>query len=200
MNQKDLILIKAGKLFFEKGYISVLMSDIAKEMGMSKKTLYQYFSGKEELAMEVIRSYQQEMQKEVEQLINDTSIVFPDKVSLIFKYVATKLRGVNPQFIEDIRQNSQKSWVLIQEYKADAAYLRFNSLLAEGAKNGYVRSDINPSLAVMLYASALDTIMNPTYMHQVPEPLTKLLPHEPDAVYDGLVKIIFNGILNGKEQ
>lgn len=199
MNTKEQIIVKAGKLFFKKGYVSVLMADIAKEMGMSKKTLYLYFNGKEDLVQEVIKKYQQEMQFTVEQLIADTSLSFPDKASRIFKFVATRLNGLNPQFIEDIKQNSPKSWKLVQDYKADAAYLRFNALLHEGAQLGYVRDDINRSLAVMLYASALDTIVNPAFMRQVPHQLTNELPYTPDAIFDGLVDIIFKGILNDKD-
>ncbi|GAB3196437.1 AcrR family transcriptional regulator [Pontibacter aydingkolensis] len=198
MKTKEQIVVKARKLFFERGYVSVLMADIAREMGMSKKTLYQYFSGKEELVQEVIKSYQQEMQSKVEELINDDSIAFPDKASRIFKYVATRLHGLNPQFIEDIKQNSPSSWKLVQDYKTDAAYLRFNTLLKEGVQLGYVRDDVNRSLAVMLYASALDTIVNPDFMRQIPHQLTNEIPYTPDAVFDGLINIIFNGVLNGK--
>lgn len=199
MSAKELILIKARSLFFERGYVSVLMADIAKEMGMSKKTLYQHFSGKEDLVLEVIKSYQYEMQTTVEQFISDTSVTFPDKASRIFKFVATRLNGINPQFIEDIRLNSPKSWKLVQQYKTDAAYLRFNSLLQEGVELGYVRDDINLPLAVMLYASALDTIVNPSFLGQVPQQLTNQLPYTPDAIFDGLVTIIFKGIFNGKD-
>ena len=199
MHAKEQIIIKAGKLFFERGYVGVLMADIAKEMGMSKKTLYQHFSGKEELVLEVIKAFQNEMQTTVEQLISDTTISFPDKASRIFKYVATRLNGINPQFIEDIKQNSPKSWKLVQDYKTDAAYLRFNSLLKEGAKLGYIRDDINRPLAVMLYASALDSIVNPSFMRQIPIQLTNDLPYSPEAIFDGIVTIIFEGILNGKE-
>lgn len=199
MNPKERILAQARKQFFANGYTKVLMAEIAKELGMSKKTLYQYFASKDELVLEVIKVYQQEMQHTVEQLINDQSLAFPDKASQIFKYVATQLHGINPSFIEDIRLNSPKSWLLIQQYKADAAYFRFNALLADGMRNGYIKNNINRSLAVMLYASAIDTIVNPSYIRQVPQQLTNELPFSPDAIFDGLVKIIFNGILVNAE-
>ncbi|MEJ8802046.1 TetR/AcrR family transcriptional regulator [Pontibacter sp. H249] len=198
MNAKEQIVIKASNLFLRKGYVGVLMAEIAKEMGMSKKTLYQYFSSKEELVQEVIKTYQLEMQTTVEQLINDTTISFPEKASRIFKYVATRLNGLNPVFIQDIKENSPTSWKLIQTYKSQAAYLRFNSLLEEGAQLGYVRSDINRSLVVMLYANALDTIVNPEFLRQVPPQLTADLPYTPDAILDGVVNIIFKGILKEK--
>lgn len=199
MNAKDKIITTAGNLFFEKGYLNVLMADIAREAGMSKKTLYQYFTGKEELVQEVIKAYQAEMQHTVEQLIKDSSVSFPEKASRIFKFVANRLQRINPEFIEDIKLNSPKSWKLVQDYKTDAAYLRFNMLLEEGAQLGYIRQDINRPLAVVLYANALETIVNPAFLKEVPCQLANELPYTPDAMLDGLVKIIFEGILNGED-
>lgn len=49
MDPKERILEKAHELFNRYGLRSVSMDDIAAQAGMSKKTLYQYFTDKEEL-------------------------------------------------------------------------------------------------------------------------------------------------------
>mgnify|MGYP000232550865 FL=1 len=49
---KDQILIKATDMFLTLGYKSVTMDDIAAEMGISKKTIYQHFGNKDELVNE----------------------------------------------------------------------------------------------------------------------------------------------------
>lgn len=46
---EDKILEKAGEMFLNLGFKSVTMDDIANELGMSKKTLYKYFSNKASL-------------------------------------------------------------------------------------------------------------------------------------------------------
>lgn len=46
---KDDILKKATDMFLTLGFKSVTMDDIANEMGISKKTIYQHFSNKNEL-------------------------------------------------------------------------------------------------------------------------------------------------------
>ncbi|WP_439883198.1 TetR/AcrR family transcriptional regulator [Pontibacter sp. MBLB2868] len=195
---KSKIITKAKSLFFAHGYTKVLMAHIARELGMSKKTLYQYFNGKEELLNVVIEQYQIELQRGVETIMADDTLLFSEKVTQIFSYVATKLHAINPLLIDDIKENSPKSWVLIQEYKADAAFLRFNALLDEGVEKGFIRDDVNRPLAVLLYASALETILNPDFTRHMPRKLTDNMPTTPDAVFDGLVNIIFNGILNGE--
>ncbi|MBI9040083.1 TetR/AcrR family transcriptional regulator [Lutibacter sp.] len=51
---KENILQKSGEIFLKFGFKSVTMDDIANELGISKKTIYKYFSNKEELVDESI--------------------------------------------------------------------------------------------------------------------------------------------------
>src|SRR3954468_1153843 len=49
MDPKERILVKSNELFNRYGIRSVSMDDIAAQLGMSKKTLYQYYSDKDDL-------------------------------------------------------------------------------------------------------------------------------------------------------
>lgn len=49
---KDQILEKATEMFLTLGFKSVTMDDIANEMGISKKTIYQHFENKDTLVKE----------------------------------------------------------------------------------------------------------------------------------------------------
>jgi AcrR family transcriptional regulator len=49
MEVKERIQEKANELFLQYGIRSVSMDDIANALGMSKKTIYQYFADKDEL-------------------------------------------------------------------------------------------------------------------------------------------------------
>ncbi len=182
-------------MFFTYGYSKVLMAELAKRLGMSKKTLYQYFTSKEELLNVVIRQHGHEIQREVERILKDTAIAFPEKVKQIFSYVGMKLHDINPEFVRDIKLNAPSGWQQLQQHKADAAFLRFSALLDEGMIKGYIRADANRAMAVLLYASALETILNPDFTQQVPRELMSELPGDPGSVFDGLVNIIFKGIL-----
>ena len=62
MEPKERISFKAHELFMQYGIRSVSMDDIANSIGMSKKTLYQYFSDKDELVDDVVDAHIQVMQ------------------------------------------------------------------------------------------------------------------------------------------
>lgn len=66
------ILEKASKLYKQYGIRSATMEDIAAELGISKKTLYQYISDKEALIDMVLEADFSQMEKRLEKIIQQT--------------------------------------------------------------------------------------------------------------------------------
>lgn len=194
-NPKALILQEAQHQFFTHGYSKVLMADLARQLGMSKKTLYQYFRGKEELLHAVVKAYLQSLQQEVEDLLKQEEADFVQKAELVFRTVGQRFGRINGQLLNDIRKHSPSSWLLLQQYRTEAAFIRFRKLLEEGKRKGFIRQDANLTLAVLLYASALEKILDPEFIRQVPAELMQELTYTPSAVYEGLASLIFHGLL-----
>jgi AcrR family transcriptional regulator len=51
------IIESAEEMFFRYGIKSITMDDIAKQLGMSKKTIYQHFSDKDKLVESLINEH-----------------------------------------------------------------------------------------------------------------------------------------------
>ena len=70
MNDKKLEIVKSvWELYREFGIRSVTMDDVVREMGISKKTLYQYFSDKTELVMAVMDSVYEKRKNEMREVL-----------------------------------------------------------------------------------------------------------------------------------
>lgn len=54
---KDRIIKAAFKVFTEKGYHQATMDNVAKEIGVSKAALYQYYKNKRDMLNEIVLSY-----------------------------------------------------------------------------------------------------------------------------------------------
>ena len=54
IEMEETILNKASELFLAQGFKSVTMDDIANELGISKKTIYQYYTSKPDLVEKTI--------------------------------------------------------------------------------------------------------------------------------------------------
>ena len=71
MTQKENIIHHASKMFVEQGIKAVRMDDIAQELSISKRTLYELFNDKEELIYQCIRHYSEDARERRLQHVGD---------------------------------------------------------------------------------------------------------------------------------
>ena len=71
MTQRDNIIHHASKMFVEQGIKAVRMDDIAQELSISKRTLYELFGDKEELIFQSIKHYsEQARERRIKQILD----------------------------------------------------------------------------------------------------------------------------------
>ncbi|MCD6501309.1 TetR/AcrR family transcriptional regulator [bacterium] len=75
IRNKGLFLAAARELFTEKGFQRTTMEEIARRAGFSKATIYNYFTGKEQLLAELIKGV-------FSSLHRNTDEIFSEKVGL----------------------------------------------------------------------------------------------------------------------
>ncbi|MFA0964757.1 TetR/AcrR family transcriptional regulator [Roseivirga sp. BDSF3-8] len=195
LDRKKVILQGARELFYKNGFSQVSMDELARHLGMSKKTLYNYFDSKEVLLHTIIIELKNDLSAGVDRLLMDETLEFPDKIRQIFAFVGTKLSAFSQNFLLDLKRTSPQVWAMVEDYRREAAFLRFNRLLEQGINKGYIRKEVNKTLAVMLYAAAIETILNPEFRKLVPEQMEEEIPDKPAEVFDGLVSIILDGAM-----
>lgn len=194
-NVESKILDAAYKLFLEKGYRHTTMDDIAQLLGMSKKTLYKYYPGKLELLAASFEVTKTKLTAKVEAVLENRYISFPLKLKSTLTVMASLLGPINPELFEDLREYAPEIWEDLERYINESAYIRFKKLLEQGISEGLVKPSVNINLVVMLYASAVQSLMDPKFIRQFPEPIQKGMKIPPADIYDQAITIIYNGIL-----
>lgn len=193
------ILDKAEDLFNQLGYSKVTMDQLSRELGISKKTLYNHIPKKKELLKQVIERFKAEMSNEVDGILMDNELSFDEKLEKMLTLVAQRLSKITPWLIDDLRRNAPFIWEDLQNYKRDAAFRRFNLLLEEGIKEGHIQPDVNKSVAVLIYAGAIETFLNPQLINQIPENLKEQIPYTPKSLFQDMVQILLQGVLSREE-
>src|SRR5262245_57720232 len=74
------ILQQARLHFFAHGYSGFTMDDLAAELGMSKKTLYVHFAGKDVIIAAIIDDLGREIRAETDTLIHNRNLNFAEKL------------------------------------------------------------------------------------------------------------------------
>jgi hypothetical protein len=131
----------------------------------------------------------------VEAIQENKYIPFPLKLKSTLTVVATHLAPINPELFEDLREYAPEIWEELRIYINESAYIRFQKLISQGVAQGLVNPRINVSLMVMLYASAIQSLLDPKFINQFPADIINQMKLSPSQIYDQAISIIYNGIL-----
>ncbi len=160
---RERIRSKAEEMFIKWGVRSVSMDDIANALGASKKTLYQYFSDKDELVEAVIAQILGENQTSCE---NDR-VAASNAVEEIFKameMVQTMFRNMNPSVLYDLQKYHPKAFARFLKHKNDYLYSVVRSNLERGIREELYRPDINVELLSRFRLESMMMPFNPEFL------------------------------------
>lgn len=189
------ILDVAFGYFLKKGYRKTTMEEIAKVLGMSKKTLYNYYPGKIELLSASFEKLKTKLTAKTEAILDNRYISYPLKLKSTLSIVATHLAPISPELFEDLKVMAPEIWEDLRNYINESAYLRFQKLIEEGVELGLIKPNLNVSLVVMMYAAAVQSLLDPNYRAQFPTILQRGLDIPASDIYDQAISIIYEGIL-----
>lgn len=140
----ELILNKARELFFSYGLKSVSMDDLAKLSGISKKTLYQYFSDKQELVDHIVQDLIEcngGQVKEVQCSAKDAiEEVLQQSNKPFFKWAS-----INRAFFFELQRSFPQVWQKLEHYKLYTFLPAIQQNIKRGMEEGLYRNDLNSS-------------------------------------------------------
>lgn len=160
----DKIVQTASKDFFEKGVKAVKMDDIAKSLGISKRTLYEIFDNKEQLLIECLKQMAEQTKKHMDRFVKDNN---PSVIAVtveFYRLQMQKLNGMSPDFLIEIRKYpSVVKWMEKIRLSREKEGIEF---FEEGVKEGYFRKDVNYKLIVQVCDGAMENVFHNKLFNQ----------------------------------
>lgn len=156
--KKRNILQNAGKLYLKFGIRSVTMDDVAREFGISKKTLYNYFADKEDLVGQVIDFY---MNNPAFNLSGSRAGNAIDYFFELRKHVIKTLKYYNNNLEYDLKKLYPKLYKKVHHYKREHIYNNTVKNFVDGVKEGFYRSDLDPVVVAKLQVGRTLCTLNP---------------------------------------
>ena len=183
------ILIKAENLFLRYGIKSVSMDDIARELGISKKTLYQAVENKKDLLMQVIQAH---VAAELEEMntIQDEATDAIDEMLRVTQYVLPTLRQMSPTVIYDLQKYYQEVWQLIEGYHNEHIFNMIKTNVERGISEGIYRDDFNADIVAKLYVGKTVLVID--------EDLFPLKNYNKENLFKEYIKYHIRGIASAK--
>ena len=160
METKDRILKSAEELFFKYGIKSITMDDIAKHLAMSKKTIYQFYSDKNEVVETLFTKRMKANEAEIKQITEDSANVI-EEVFAVMKHMSIMFSQMNPNLFYDMQKYHPSSWKLFKQFKEDCIERMVEDSVKRGINQGLVRSDINTKIVAKLRMQEVEMGFNP---------------------------------------
>lgn len=149
MDIRERIIKGCDDLFLRYGLKSVTMDDIAAHVSVSKKTIYQHFSDKNELINLVAKTHMEQELKDIEEIVANSENAI-DEMFKISSYIKTSTQNMNPTVVFDCKKYYPKAYELFQEHKQVCIHDVVVANLKAGKEQGFYRKDFDEEILARL--------------------------------------------------
>jgi AcrR family transcriptional regulator len=146
---KEKILAGVEGLFMKYGIRSVSMDDIARHLGISKKTLYLHFADKDELVMHMSRMHLERDLKEYSEIAATAKNAI-EELNRISFCMRRDFEDMNPSLLFDLQKYHPRAWNLWTQFKERFIKESVVRNIKLGQEQGYFRPEINPEVVAVM--------------------------------------------------
>ena len=157
---KNKILQTAETLFLKLGFKRVTMDDISNELGMSKKTVYQFFADKSSLVNETVSRHIKMEKHACSGMLTqqDNPIDFMLAITQNFGDVK---KQINQGVLFDLKKYFKESWDVLNEFRVNFIFEQILENLRKGKLQGYYHQNLDELLIARFYIHLVDFMINP---------------------------------------
>nr|WP_294943118.1 TetR/AcrR family transcriptional regulator [uncultured Mucilaginibacter sp.] len=159
MSQEERIIKGALDLFLQAGIKSVTMDDIARHLGMSKKTIYQFFGDKNELVVALVKDRLKEDERQINEIISSSANVIEEMINMM-KCSEDIFSRINPIVFHDMQKYHPDAWQEFQRFKAEVIINKLEELLIKGMNQGFIRADIDVKILATMRVNQVEMGFN----------------------------------------
>lgn len=191
---REAILASVARHIFRYGFASLTMEGAAAAARVSKRTLYAHFPGKEALLDAVLEFQATRIGEVFSKVADDPSLDTVAKLSSVITLIAEIARRLPPVLMRDMMSDDRRYWEKVQKVRQDRIFTVIQGIILDSGAEDLIRKDIPAPLLTTLLFASIEAIAVPSFLLR--------LPFEPKEVLEGLLNMLFQGILSegGRER
>lgn len=169
----DEILSGISKLFKKCGIKNINMDDIARELGISKKTLYQQFENKNDVIYKVT---QNEVENEFDDL-NKLLLKYSNAINQLYfitKYIVVKLNDLTPSLTYEMNKYYPQIWGKLKSHRNEYIQSLLKQNFQLGIRQGMYRENLNTDANAVFHTFLLDIKRFETFKDELKDDLNKV--------------------------
>ena len=181
------ILHAARNQLFSYGYSSFTMDDLARELGMSKKTLYVHFPGKDAIVDRIVEYMGRGMTFRLDAITSDPRRSFVQKLCAVVDTVGSVMSKVSQGALRDLQRFAPGAHEKIDQLRQKNIPVFFARLIRAGVAEGKVRKDVDPDFAAQFWLQAIRGLLQPDVLERT--------QHTPRQTLERAIDLFFGGLL-----
>ncbi len=151
------ILEKVAELYRKYGIRSVTMDDVSRELGISKKTLYQFVCDKDELVLKVVEYILTSTFQQLDQICNTAENAIHELFE-VNRFVHSVVRYYSPSFEYDLKKYFPEVYTKMITTKREKMYISVLENIKKGKKEGIYRTELQEEIIAKMYVSKLENL------------------------------------------
>lgn len=178
------IIEEALKLFKTEGY-DFTLDELARELHISKKTIYKYFTGKEDIFRRFIVESFDSVHLKQQRIFDDPTLSLEDKLRMILN-TRSKYEGeLSIEKTDGLKDHYPDLYDLVMK-SYSTQWDKVEYLLNEGMKKGIFKKDLNVRLVVNLLVEAMQMMHRDEILKKTNLSYREALSDVLDIIIDGL--------------
>ena len=171
---KEELLENISALFLKYGLRSTSMEDICTHLKISKKTLYQLFSNKDDIVEQVMvyrrnNYHTQQQLKKLRQL---------DAIHMMLNirdHIIENFNSRLPANLFDLKKYHPEVYKKANKIDQEAIQALFNEIINKGIQEGNFRSSINQEVQVYLFVKQMLILSEPELISEIKYPIATIV-------------------------
>ncbi len=162
MGIRERIIRACRELSAHRGFSAVTVDEVAAHAGVSKRTVYRYFSGKDEIIAAAVDEFLQEMEQERDRLI-DSGCSPQEIVSAIMKKLVTDGRFIfGAPNLKEIQQVYPHIWEKIDAFRTEKFMYLLNYFREKGEVE--ILRETDPRIVSAIFIAIAQSVLTPEFI------------------------------------
>lgn len=165
--QQEKWLKRVEALFFKLGIKSLTMDDVARELGISKKTLYAFVESKDDLVSKVMDRHITQQCIEDEKLHAESTDAVDEMVRTV-KQIMADFNQMKPNVVHEMQKYHRDVWQRINDFQQTYILNLVRQNIEWGREEGLYRTDFDLETTARFYIAGAMSIFDERYFPNPP--------------------------------
>lgn len=135
------------------------MDDIARQLGISKKTIYQFYEDKNKLIVALNEQQMKQQQANFDNISLHSNNAI-DEIFQLMNHLHSIFSTMNPNLLYDMQKYHPEAWKRHLSFKEKCVYPTVEENIKRGIKEGFYRKNLNVKLMAILRMEQFNMVFN----------------------------------------